>query len=205
MTLMEVGVEEMMERAMALLEAGRLDEAEAVCEEVTRAQPSHLDAYAVLCTLYAARRKSGLRKEWILNALHVNPTLAETLLEFASTLYVEERYEECDRILEALVWADPDNHEAWNDLGVVRFAMEDLVTAERAFSRSLALDPSYGEAMVNLAALLQVTGRVEPSVALARSALNHTSEIRSECLRELGELMLAADPETAQSLLVHAT
>lgn len=204
MKTQKADVQAMLDRATALIEDGRLDEAEAACEEIIRIDPSHLDTYAVLCNLYAARKKPGLRKEWVLNALHVDPSLAETLLEFASTLYVEERYAECDRILEALVWADPDNHEAWNDLGVVHFAMEDLVTAERAFSQALALDPKYGEAMVNLAALLQVTGRVEPSIALARTALDHVPEIRPECLRELGDLMLAADPETAQSLLACA-
>ncbi len=197
----EMGLEKRLDMAHNFIAGGAIDKAEETLRDLIKDYPNHAESYTVLCNLYLAMERADLPKEWILNALRHDESLAAPLLQFSSYLYMENQLSECDKILEALVWANPDNYEAWNDLGVVRFAMEDLVTAEKAFHQALALNPFYGESIVNLAGLHLATSRYELAVQTALKVLEEGVRITPECLQELAVLISKVAPEVSLKLL----
>ncbi|MHC4944997.1 MAG: hypothetical protein ACYTG7_18435, partial [Planctomycetota bacterium] len=134
----EISLKEGVKSASMLADEGRLDEAVQSLKKLLRDRPGSSLVNSSLCRLYMRQARAEIPKEVILNGLNHDPSLSRDLLDFASRLFEEDALRESNSILEALVWSNPDNHEAWNDLGAVRFAMNDWVTAEKAFDQALS-------------------------------------------------------------------
>jgi tetratricopeptide (TPR) repeat protein len=196
--------DEQVEFAHLLISEGRVDEASFALEGLIKEFPSETELYAILCNLCLSLERSDIPMEWILNAVRHDAAMSVAFIEYSSRLYIENRLRECNKILEALVWANPDNFEAWNDLGVVRFAMEDLVTAEKAFNQALALNPYYGESIMNLASLDLATSRRDLAVQTALSAMNDKIEITPDLLQDLASLLSKVAPTESIKLLQKA-
>lgn len=180
---------------------GRFDEAAQELETVVSEHPGSGRANAALCNLYIRLEKTEIPKELILNSLNHDESLNNVLLDYSSMLFEKDQFRECNNILEALVWGNPDNHEAWNDLGAVRFAMSDLVTSEQAFNQALALNPGNGDAILNLTALYLETSRPELAVETAKMALDERCDATQEMVIQLAGLIGQVSPEDSASLL----
>jgi tetratricopeptide (TPR) repeat protein len=196
--------EEQVEFAHLLISEGRVDEASFTLENLIKEFPSETEAYAILCNLCLSLERADIPMEWILNAVRHDASMSVAFIEYSSRLYIENRLKECNKILEALVWANPDNFEAWNDLGVVRFAMEDLVTAEKAFHQALALNPCYGETIMNLASLQLATSRRDLAVQTALSAMSDRTDITPDLLQDIASLLSKVAPTESIQLLQRA-
>lgn len=191
---------ESVKRAQALIAEDNLVEAAEVLEETLKDHPEKLELYSILCNLYLSLGRTQIPKDWVLNALKSDPSLEESFLDLSSRLFEKNELKECDKLLETLVWSHPDNHEIWNDLGAVRFTLNDLVTSERAFNQALALKPGYGEAITNLTALYMATNRPQLAVKTAMTSLKKTEEITPVQMREMGKLIKKVAPAEADAL-----
>jgi tetratricopeptide (TPR) repeat protein len=200
----EKSYKERMESAHVLISEGCYEEAAEELKALIKVYPSEAESYAVLCELCLSLEDAEIPMEWILHAVRHDPSMSQAFIAYSSRLYAENRLKECNKILEALVWANPDNHEAWNDLGVVRFGMEDMVTAEKAFHQALALNPLYGESIMNLSSLQMSTGRRDLAVQTALSAMNDAVEILPELLQDLASLLSRVAPTESIQFLQRA-
>lgn len=189
------------DRASELVSDERYEDAIQELKELLETHPDSEEVQSILCHLHLALEKTEFPKEWILNALRADPSLSTTFIEFSSLLYEKNRFRACSDILEALVWGDPDNHEAWNNLGVVRFSMGDLVTSEKAFNQALALRPGYGESIANLSALYMETKRPDLAVHTAMASLEEKCDATPELMREMAGLLSNVAPDNALKLL----
>lgn len=187
-------------QANALIRENKLEEASELLENTLKDHPTRLELYSILCDLYLSLGRTKIPKDWVLNALKSDPSLSESFLDLSSRLYEKNDLKECDKLLETLVWSDPDNHEIWNDLGAVRYTLNDLVTSERAFNQALALKPGYGEAITNLTALYMATNRPQLAVKTAMTSLKKSDEISPDQMREMGRLIKKVAPAEADEL-----
>jgi Flp pilus assembly protein TadD len=183
---------------------GRFEDAARELESLVSEHPASGRACAALCNLYIRLEKTEIPKELILNSLNHDKSLNNVLLDYSSLLFANDQFKECNNILEALVWGNPDNHEAWNDLGAVRFAVGDIVTSEQAFNQSLALHPGHGEAILNLTALYLETSRPEMAVQTATMALDERCDATQDMVIQLAGLIGDVSPEDSASLLREA-
>ena len=193
-----------LESVHILVAEGRLEEAALELESLAESYPGSGRVSAALCNLYVTLERTEIPKELILNSLNHDESLNNVLLDYSSLLFTQERFKECNNILEALVWGNPDNHEAWNDLGAVRFALSDLVTSEQAFNQALALHPGHGEAILNLTALYMETHRPEMAAQTAVMALDERCDATMEMVIQLAGLIGTVAPEESASLLREA-
>jgi tetratricopeptide (TPR) repeat protein len=65
-------------------------------------------------------------------------------------LYSHKKYEKAARVLSALLEAHPQNHEAWNDLGVVYLTLNNIKSAMKCIINAIRLKENYQVAISNL-------------------------------------------------------
>lgn len=103
------------------------------------------------------------------------PLPLEVRLTQARQIYALGRYEEALPLLESLVIERPNYADVHNMLGVAHHHVGQWARAERAFHDALKINPQYAEAAMNLAVLLNDTGRYDAAKTLYRDALARLS------------------------------
>ncbi|MFH1999351.1 MAG: tetratricopeptide repeat protein [Planctomycetota bacterium] len=189
------------QEANQIFSEGRYEEAIQRLESSLKENPGSPAICAALCNMYIECRESEIPKEIILNGVDAEPGLCDKLIIFANSLFEENALKESNQILETLVWKNPDNYETWNNLGAVRFAMNDLVTSEKAFMQALALQPGYGESIANLAALYMETNRPKLAVQTALNCLDERCDMPPAMVVELASLISGVAPLESSQLL----
>ena len=86
----------------------------------------------------------------------------------AVRLIAEQRYGPAEELLWNLVRHCPDDHEAWNQLGLVAFRDRRWVEAERCFRRSSELAPTRSIYRRNLALSLAEQNRISDAEKILR-------------------------------------
>lgn len=124
-------------RGIALVELGRMADAEAAAVEYLRLAPDQWHAHYTMARVLRTVR--GRRQEALLHA--------RRSVELA-----------------------PDDADAHNLLGVVHRALEDRVSAERAYRTALSIDPTHALARSNLALLTLGRAGIEEVLAGLREA-----------------------------------
>jgi tetratricopeptide (TPR) repeat protein len=80
-------------------------------------------------------------------------------MKLAKAAFERGDYHEAEKIYESLLAKDPDNLPALDDLGVVRFHAGELVAAEDAFLRAIAVAPKDGFSHCALGVVYYSQGR----------------------------------------------
>jgi hypothetical protein len=143
---------EAMQRAAALYQAGRLDEADAQCLEVLRITSGRLFAAWHLRSAIAARRGDPQRcHEFATRALALDPANAEVLSNRGAALRQLGRFEEALADYDRALALAPAAAEAHNNRGVALAALARYAEALAAYDRALQLDPGFDRARFNRA------------------------------------------------------
>jgi Flp pilus assembly protein TadD len=84
--------------------------------------------------------------------------MGETASRRAQRLYEEGALTEAAQVLSDAI-GETETSTLWNDWGVVQCTLGEVLDAEKAFRRALALEPTCRDATTNLGALLFGVGR----------------------------------------------
>ncbi len=107
-----------------------------------------------------------------LDARYTNPTLAARGRVFVANAWLETGApDRAVSILEEGMRIDPAAADPWYALGLARLAQNDTAAARRAFEETLARDPQFERAQVNLGNLRAQTGDWAGAIDLYESAL----------------------------------
>ena len=189
------------DRAEALLAEGRGEEAALELARALRDFPGRPRICSRFCEVYMDLSMRGADHAWIRDAVEGERNLTRIFLHLVACLFEEGLFKAADSVLEALVWGDPCNAEAWNDLGAVRFSMNELDSAEKAFTQAQALAPGDADTLVNLTLLYLARRDKAAAVRTARIALDPSLPPNPQLQRELAALVGKADPATATRLM----
>ena len=125
-------------QAVALHQAGRLDEAEALYRQVLQQAPGHFDATHLLGVIALQRGDLGDAEKLIAQALVAKPRDASALNNLGTTLLRARRLDEAREQFERAAKAQPAFVDAQSNLGNVLRQMgrvaESLVPLKRAFA-----------------------------------------------------------------------
>ena len=141
--------------ALSLFQAGRPGEAEALLRKCLAAEPQRGEAMELLGGALQAQGRVPEALEWYDRAKAARPGAASLRHNRAQALGMLGRLEEALAELREAVRLDPQLHPAWTQLGSVLAAQGDLVEAERAYRRAIAIRPDHAGAHYNLALLFQ--------------------------------------------------
>jgi len=168
------------------------------------ADPDNSEACINLCKLFVSLRRIETDTTWIKEAVSKNRDLSKVFINLSTSLFEEGQMVESGNILEAIVWGDPDNHEGWNDLGAVRFSVNELSTAEKAFKHALTLKHGYSDALMNLCTLYLAKGQQLTAVTTALTCLEDEFDVTPEFLCELAGVIGNVAPVEATKLMERA-
>ena len=105
-------------------------------------------------------------------AVHLDSGNAMILVTLGAVLAARGRIPEAIAILEAAVDRDPAAPAAWHQLGMARFAHNDLGAASTAFATAVQLDPRRVDARRQLALTLAALGQTDRATAELRQVLD---------------------------------
>ena len=151
--------------------AGRLAEAERLCQQILQQTPDQPTVLHLLGVISHQMGKNDSAVDLIRKALDINPDLAEAHYHLAVILQNIGRLEEAVRRYGKLLELQPGHAEAHNNLGN---ALQKLARPEEAvasFQQALAAKPDYAEAHNNLGLALRDLGRLDAALASYNKAL----------------------------------
>ena len=208
------------ERAMVLINAGRIDRAEVELRRLTAAHPDFADAHRVFGRVLlersggdSARMEEALRH--LQTAFRANPDDLATGVTVSQLLAALNRPAEAERILAVLVERSPDQRVLNYNYAQILTKLGRGDESRPYLERAVQLDPTFGQAVFQLVELYQALGEwklaadvLEPLVA--QEPLN--VELRrqqaffllrggqSEEARSVLQGLLQADPQDARTM-----
>lgn len=108
-----------LQQAMSMLQAGRLQEAEAMAQDVLRQAPNHPDAYHLLAMAARQRRQFSHAEQFFQKSLSLQPNQPPLLANYANMLMSLGRYDEAIQHYQKAVKLQPNFTNGWYNLGIV--------------------------------------------------------------------------------------
>ncbi len=187
-----------MSRAVALHQAGSLEEAERIYRAVLDEFPRNAAALHLLGIVHAQRGDAALAVTFIGNAIRADATNPAFHFNLGKAQRQLHRPREAIAALEQALALDPLSAEVANELGLVHLECGDLTRAEAAFRRALSSRTGYFDAQSNLGLTQHRKGEQEAAVGTLTIALQWRPGA-AEALNNLG-MALRALGRTAEAL-----
>jgi predicted Zn-dependent protease len=151
------------ERAMVLIDAGRIDRAEAELRDVAKKSPDFYDANRILGRVILDRAGSDRKKieealGYLQSAYRSNPDDLSTGIAVSQILRSLDRNAEAERVLASMVERAPDQRALNFNYAQVLAALDRNAEAKQYLERTVAIDPTFGGAVMQLLDLYQVDG-----------------------------------------------
>ncbi len=160
-----------METAVAHHQAGRLEDAAQIYEQVLATAPDHTDALHLLGLIDAARGYNDLALERIGRAIQLQPATAVYHSNLGKLLRETDRLEQAEASYREAVRLDPGAADALVGLGMVLKALEQSDEAAVCFRRAAEANPQLLVAQMQLASAMRAAGNIEEAIACFRRAV----------------------------------
>ncbi len=152
-------------RAISAYKAGRLGDAEQLCQQILSAQPGHFDAAHVLAVVQAARGRNDLALASYDRALALRPEQADVLSNRGNTLLALGRVDEAIASYDRALAARPDFPEAFCNRGSALEKLQRWDEALASYDRALKLRPDYANALYNRGNVMKSLERYSDALA----------------------------------------
>jgi tetratricopeptide (TPR) repeat protein len=151
--------------AVSAYKAGKLGEAEQICQQIITAKRDHFDALHVLAVVQAALGKRELALANYDRALTVRPNHADALNNRGNTLLALNRFDEALESYDCALAARPNFAEALSNRGSALEKINRLDEALASYDRALALRPDFVDALYNRGNVLKALKRYGEALA----------------------------------------
>jgi tetratricopeptide (TPR) repeat protein len=184
--------------AVAAYRAGKLADAEALCQGILKRQPDHVASLQVLGAVAGqlGAPRSGIELLQKVVALH--PRLADGHIQLAKLLRLDGRIPQAVAALKKAIELAPESAVAYNDLGLIHLAELDVSEAVACFSRAIEISPDLAIAHYNKGLALERQGLHAAADAAFRRVIAIAPD-SAEAHAKLGNLLLS-DGDRAEAL-----
>ena len=155
---------ELLDSAVRNHQAGRLDDAGRLYEEILQTDPNHPDALHLLGLLAHQRGEHQRAAEQIGRAISVNPNAADYYSNLAAAHRALGNLEKAVGNCRNAVRIDPDHAQSYNNLGAVLIDQGKFDDAETNFRRALEINPRNAEALNGLGNALKHQAKLEEAM-----------------------------------------
>jgi protein O-GlcNAc transferase len=150
--------------ATGLYRAGKLDQAEVLCEAIARARADHFDALHLLAIVQSRLGRAQAALASYDRALAERPDDAEALYNRGITLTHLRRFEEALASYDRAIACRPDFVAALVNRGIALHELGRFDDALASYDRALALQPDHAEALCNRGMALHGLQRFEDAL-----------------------------------------
>ncbi len=173
-------------------QAGRLQEAEQLCQQIVQADASYVEASHLLGLIAARTGRNDQAVDYLNAALRLKPDFAEAQNVLGIVLVNQRKLAEAVGCFRQAVRAKPDFAVAHNNLGNALREQGELDEAVSSFREAVRLKPDFAEAYNNLGSALQLHGQLEEAEVCLRQALRLKPD-NAEVAFNLGILLSKLD------------
>lgn len=159
--------------ALAALQQGRLDTAQALFSEFVARLPEQAAAWYYLAVIAQQQDRPETSLEHLSRALALQPGQPAFLIAQAQALHDLKRLSEAESAFLQAVQHAPQSAPAWSGLGLVLSDLGRRGEAIAAFRQAVTYDPAAYRAHFNLGVCLQAEGPAEAAVGHFEAALAH--------------------------------
>ena len=152
-------------RAFSAYNAGKLVEAEQLCQQIINAKPYLFDALHLLAVVQSSLGKKDTALASYDRALAVQPDYAEALSNRGLTLHQLKRFEDALASYDRALTVRPDYAEALSNRGFTLHQLKRFEEAVASYDKAIALKPDYAEAFNNRGNALKELKRFEAALA----------------------------------------
>lgn len=160
------------QNAVALHQAGKLDEAEQSYRQLLEIAPEHTDLLHLLGMLAFQKGAADSALDFLYKAVKLAPDAAAYRFTLAQALQNSGRPKEALEQYAAVERLDGDLPDTYNNTGVIYRSLGQSGQARQAFETALQKKPDFALAMMNLALLDRDAGNIESALALLEKAQN---------------------------------
>jgi len=158
-------------QAEALHQQGMLADAETICDEILRQQPSHFGALHLSGVLALQTQRAERGVALIATAVELNPGAAAAYRDLGSGLFALNRLEEAIASYDKAIALEPDDAQAHNNRGNALRGLRRHDAALASYDEAIALRPDFAEAHNNRGNTLGDLGRHEAALASYDTAI----------------------------------
>ena len=200
-----------LQRAAASLQAGKPDEAAALCQQVLERAPGQVDALLLLSKVMLHIGQPDEAEKLFRESLSSAPRRPDIRTNYGSFLRTQGRLNEARRQLRKAVKLAPEFVPAWQGLGLTLHKTGELQEAARCAQKVTRLAPGYPAGWELLAAIEQKRNNPAAAIAACRAGLRHEPEAPrllyslAQLLRQECEFMEAARAYEAARVQGHET
>jgi len=164
-------IQQSLDLAQQHRQAGRLHEAEALCQQVLAEQPDQADALHLLGIVAFQSGRSDDAMAFIRRSIALNPHRSHFHCNLGLVLASKGRLDEAIATYRHALVLSPSDAETHNNLGIALRAQGKLDQSIAAYRQALALRPESPETLNNLGNSLGAKGQWEQAVSAYRQAL----------------------------------
>jgi tetratricopeptide (TPR) repeat protein len=158
-------------RAISAYNAGKLVEAEQICQQIINIKRDLFDALHLLAVVQSRLGKKDTALASYDRALALRPDYAEAFSNRGVTLHELKRFEEALASYDRALTLRPDYAEAFCNRGLTLHKLKRFEEALASYDCALALRPDYAEALSNRGLTLHELKRFEEALASYDRAL----------------------------------
>ena len=159
------------ERALVLINQGKLQEAEEIYEELISAGTKNQEIYANLATIYLIQSRPDKSIPLFQKALHLKPDDIAAHNNLGIALKKQGALTSAIASYNKALELNPNYTDAYNNLGNALREKGDLAEAIASYNKALELNPNYTDAHNNLGIALKELGDVGAAIASYNKAL----------------------------------
>lgn len=160
-----------LDRAVGLLDEGRLEEAEAVIRQLCVAQPDESEPRHLLGHVLSRRGQLPAAIAVLEQASEIAPDSAAVHYSLGRARFAFRAFHDAATALRRAAEIEPSWAPAWLSVGDAEAALDSVDEAEDSYLRALELAPNLPEAYYNYANLLLRLGRIDEAVKRYEKAL----------------------------------
>ena len=169
--LMELTIEQVLQRAVAAHKEGKLQEAERFYRAILKSQPSHPDANHNLGILALSVNKAEEALPLFKAALDANPYKEQFWLSYIDALMKKNQLQDAEVASRKALDLKKDFFKVSLYLSGILLKLGRLEEAEASLRQTISLKPDYAEAHSNLGNTLKELGRLEEAMSSYTKAI----------------------------------
>ncbi len=151
----QLTIQQAIELGLGNFQAGRVDAAESVFQQILSHDPNQPDALHLLGIIASASGRHLIAAELIERAIQVAPQNATFHCNLGQVLVTLGRWDEAMQALETALRLDPNHFVALSNLGNLLTLQGRLDAAVHSLRHAIAVKPQYLQAHLNLAAAME--------------------------------------------------
>jgi len=152
-------IPQILEVARSHFQAGRLEQAEQLYQQILDMDPDHVDALNLLGVIAGQTNRIDRAIDFLRAALRIKPDFAEAHCNLGNVFIIQRRLPEAIECFRQAVRAKPDDSVAHNNLGNALREQGQLDEAVATLRQALRLVPGFADAHSNLGLALQAQGK----------------------------------------------